>query len=109
MIKSWKTSYTAPQQQEQDISIRGRGDRLVIVAQNFAPGTTSSDIESVMAPDPAQCLISSRLVAMNPTVIAELTFGSRTAAEEVVQRFNNKYVCLTPYNLTKLAINHVPG
>jgi hypothetical protein len=77
-----------------EISIRGKGDKITVIAQNFAPGTTLSDIESVMAPDPSQSLVSKRLLAANPTVIAELVFGSRESAETVVARFNNKLVRL---------------
>jgi hypothetical protein len=80
--------------EDSEINIRGRGDRITVIAQNFALGTTISDIESVMAPDPTQGLISRRLISATPTVIAELIFGGRDAAEAVIARFNNKLVRL---------------
>jgi len=60
-----------------------------VVAQNFAPGTTAADIESVMQPiggDMGGC----RLLASYPTVIAEMVFLDRTGAENVIATFNNK-------------------
>jgi hypothetical protein len=75
-----------------ELSIRGKGDTITVIAQNFVAGTTISDIESVLAPDPSQCLLSSRLISASPTVMAELTFGSRPAAMAIVERFNNQRV-----------------
>ena len=68
------------------------GGSYTVVAQNFAPGTTAADIEAVLAPDIEQCLTSCRLLSSIPTVIAELIFGSRDAAQAVITRFNNKTV-----------------
>jgi hypothetical protein len=78
--------------QEIGMHIRGKGDRITLNAENFALGTSISDIVSVMAPDPAQCLISSRILSVDNSVKAELVFGSRSAAEAVVNKFNNKMV-----------------
>jgi hypothetical protein len=78
--------------QEIGMNIRGKGDKIVVHAENFALGTSISDIESVMAPEPAQCLISSRILSVHNSVKAELVFGNRDAAEAVVNRFNNKVV-----------------
>jgi hypothetical protein len=72
-----------------EISIRGRGDRVTIIAKNFAPGTSISDITSVMAPYQSQCLLDSRMLSTSP-IMAELVFGDRNAAESVVAKFNNK-------------------
>jgi len=43
-----------------------------------------------MAPDETQCLVQSRMITSSPTIIAELVFGDRNAAETIVAKFNNK-------------------
>ena len=65
-----------------------------VVAQNFAPGTTAADIESVMLSVGGQ-MTSCRLVASNPTVIAEMSFVERGGAEKVIDTFNGKKVSST--------------
>lgn len=75
------------------ITIRGAAGPYNVVAQNFAPGTTAEDIMSVMQPiggDMASC----RLLAANPTVIAEMAFLDKSGAEKVIAMFNNKRVSL---------------
>jgi hypothetical protein len=78
------------------INIRGMGEpppTYTVIAQNFAPGTTAADIEAVLAPEPVENgLIKCRLVASNPTVIAELVFSKRETADSIIQTFNNKKV-----------------
>jgi len=64
----------------------------VVRAQNFAPGTTAADIESVMANVGGQ-MTYCKLVASSPTVIAEMSFTDRVGAEAVIEMFNNKKVC----------------
>lgn len=64
----------------------------MVVASNFAPGTTAADIESVMrgvGGDVQFC----RLVAATPTVIAEMGFADINGADKVISTFNNKKVC----------------
>ena len=75
------------------LSIRGIAaavnEPLVIMAQNFAPGTTAADIESAMTP--VGGLVSScRILKTTPLVIAEITFESREGAERVIATFNNQ-------------------
>lgn len=75
------------------LSIRGIAaavnEPLVIMAQNFAPGTTAADIESAMTP--VGGLVSScRILKTTPIVIAEIMFESREGAERVIQTFNNQ-------------------
>lgn len=81
-----------------DFTIRGQAapPKTIVVAQNFARGTTAADIESVMLSfaEDVQC----RLVTASPTVIAELTFADRDAAEQVVAQFNNKMVCIKAFS-----------
>ena len=69
-----------------------------MVAQNFAPGTTAADIESVMA-DVGGKITSCRLTASNPTVIAEMVFEEKSGAEEVIETFNNKKVSHNPFGV----------
>jgi len=74
-----------------DISVRGMGGAYTVVASNFAPGTTAADIEAVIAPVGGE-LLSCKLVAANPTVIAEMVFLDKLGAENVIATFNNKKV-----------------
>ncbi|KAK3696185.1 hypothetical protein LTR37_018087 [Vermiconidia calcicola] len=60
-----------------------------VVAQNFAPGTTAADIESVML-DAGGPMTSCRLVASNPTVIAEMVFTEKSDGDKVIDTFNGK-------------------
>lgn len=74
-----------------EISIRGAAGPYCVVASNFAPGTTSADIESVMAPIGGQ-MLGCKLVTDKPTVIVEMVFVERSGAENVIAMFNNKKV-----------------
>jgi len=80
------------------INIRGMGGPYKVRAQNFALGTTAADIESVMSGIGGE-LLSCRIVASNPTVMADLIFADKVGAENVVTTFNNKKVCLCSYLL----------
>ena len=73
-------------------SIRGtKPGPYVVLAQNFAPGTTAADIESVMGEVTGQ-IMSCKLVASSPTVIAEISFAEKPGAEKVIDKFNGKKV-----------------
>lgn len=63
----------------------------MVVASNFAPGTTAADIESVMRGVGGEILYC-RLVAATPTVIAEMGFPELVNADKVIATFNNKKV-----------------
>jgi hypothetical protein len=63
----------------------------IVIAQNFAPGTTAADIESVMLSVGGQ-MTSCKLVASNPRVIAEMAFVEKSGAEKVIDVFNGKKV-----------------
>lgn len=77
------------------LNIRGAASGPhVIRAQNFAPGTTAADIESVMQNIGGPTHYC-KLVASNPTVIAEMSFEERSGAEKVIEMFNNKKVSLS--------------
>lgn len=73
------------------MSIRGLAGPYVVMGTNFAPGTTSADIESAMVPlggDMQSC----RIVVSSPTVIAEMVFLDKGGAEKVIATFNNQKV-----------------
>ncbi|RKU43578.1 hypothetical protein DL546_005081 [Coniochaeta pulveracea] len=71
------------------ISIRGLAGPFVVMAQNFAPGTTAADIESAMTPI-GGLVMSCRLLKTSPIVIAEIVFESKEGADAVIARFNNQ-------------------
>ena len=73
------------------ISIKGLAGPYIVIAKNFAQGTTADDIESAMTPVGGVCL-SCRIVTERPKVIAELTFESKEGADNVVSTFNNQNV-----------------
>jgi hypothetical protein len=79
------------------ISIKGMSSNYTVIAQNFAPGTTAADIEAVLVPDETNAgLVRCRLVASNPTVIAEVVMTNREVAEDIIATYNNKKVRLMP-------------
>jgi len=59
------------------------------MAKNLAAGTTAADIESAMAPI-GGAVLSCRLIAERPKVIAELVFETKEGADNVVETFNNQ-------------------
>lgn len=61
------------------------------MASNFAPGTTSADIESVMRSVGGD-LQFCRMMSNSPTVIAEIGFVDAGDADKVIETFNNKRV-----------------
>ncbi len=74
-----------------EINIRGIAGPCVVVATNFAPGTTAADIESAMLPSAGE-MQSCKIVAYSPSLTAELAFADRANAENVIAAFNNKKV-----------------
>ena len=73
------------------MSIRGIAGPYVVVGSNFAPGTTSADIESAMIPLGGE-MQSCKIVTSSPTVIAEMVFTEKAGAENVIATFNNQKV-----------------
>ncbi|KAK4250577.1 hypothetical protein C7999DRAFT_38417 [Corynascus novoguineensis] len=89
-------------------TIRGLAGPFVVMAQNFAPGTTAADIESAMTPV-GGIITSCRLVKQHPIVIAEIVFESKEGADNVIATFNNQTVGNTPSNLsTQTAARPLP-
>lgn len=77
------------------MSIRGMASSnngpFVVMASNFAPGTTAADIESAMAPVGGE-IMQCRLLSARPTVLCEIVFKDREGAENVINTFNNQKV-----------------
>ncbi|KAL2264033.1 hypothetical protein VTK26DRAFT_3337 [Humicola hyalothermophila] len=71
------------------MTIRGLAGPFVVMAQNFAPGTTAADIESAMTPV-GGIITSCRLLKQHPIVIAEIVFESKEGADNVIATFNNQ-------------------
>ncbi|KAK6497449.1 hypothetical protein TWF481_011858 [Arthrobotrys musiformis] len=71
------------------ITIKGSAGPFAVQGSNFAPGTTASDIRSILEKfglSPINCGI----LSANPTVIAEFLFETRDEADRCVEIFNNK-------------------
>jgi hypothetical protein len=73
------------------ITIRGLAGPYVVLAQNFAPGTTAADIESAMTPI-GGIISSCRIVKTNPITVAEVVFESKEGADQVIATFDNQTV-----------------
>jgi hypothetical protein len=71
----------------------GSGE-CAVVAKNFASGTDTKSIEALLALCPDADLVSCRLYAMQPIVVAELVFATLKGAESVVNSFNGKAINL---------------
>lgn len=76
---------------DEEISIRGLAGPYVVIGNNFAPGTTAADIESAMIPSGGE-MQSCKIIAISPTVMAEMVFAEKANAENVIATFNNKKV-----------------
>ncbi|KAI9758868.1 MAG: hypothetical protein M4579_002751 [Chaenotheca gracillima] len=71
------------------LSIRGAAGPFTVVASNFAPGTTAPDIQAAMEPVGGE-ITSCKLMSARPTVIAEIVFPEKAAADNIVSTFNNQ-------------------
>ncbi|KAH0558748.1 hypothetical protein GP486_004610 [Trichoglossum hirsutum] len=71
------------------ISIRGSAGPYVVIASNFAPGTTAADIRSALEQHVTD-IITCVVLSAAPTVIAEIVFRQRTSADTVITTFNNQ-------------------
>lgn len=78
----------------QGISIRGIAGPFTVVGQNFAPGTTAADIESVLTPFGGH-MESCKIVKTKPFVVAEMVFASKEGGDRVIETFNNKTVWIS--------------
>ena len=77
------------------LSIKGKAGPWTVVANNFAPGTTADDIEATLSRDAVDDdgrsgLLSCRLLAAQPNVMAELVFTERAIADRIISTYNNQ-------------------
>jgi hypothetical protein len=79
------------------MSIRGIAGPAVVIAENFAPGTTAADIESAMAPVGGPILNCSVTTSAS-TVVAELMFETRDGADKVIEHFHDQIVRYSLWN-----------
>lgn len=74
--------------QASGLSIKGAAGPFVVRVSNLAPGTTAEDVKAAMQPlgKIASCII----LTANPTVMAEIVFEKKDAADQCIERYNNK-------------------
>jgi len=68
--------------------IRGSAGPAVVQASNFAPGTTAEDIKHAMAP--IGKILSCIILTATPTVISEIVFEKKEAAEMCINQYNGQ-------------------
>jgi hypothetical protein len=73
------------------ISIRGIAGPAVVIAENFATGTTAADIESAMTPIGGP-ILKCGVITSGSTVVAELVFETRDGADKVIEHFHDQIV-----------------
>lgn len=73
------------------ISIRGAAGPYPVIIKNLAVGTTAADTESAMIPL-GGVVLSCRIVAERPKVIAEVVFETKEGADNVVDTLNDQNV-----------------
>lgn len=73
------------------MTIRGLAGPYIVMAQNFAPGTTAADIESAMIPV-GGLVLKCRILKTHPITIAEIEFETKEGADRVIESFNNQLV-----------------
>ncbi|KAJ5711470.1 hypothetical protein N7488_005626 [Penicillium malachiteum] len=71
------------------LSIKGASGPFVVIASNFAPGTTAADIQSALEPLSGP-MLSCRVISHNPEVVAELAFDEKWNAENAIANFHNQ-------------------
>ncbi|KAI9700812.1 MAG: hypothetical protein M1836_002181 [Candelina mexicana] len=71
------------------ISIRGSAGPFVVIATNFAPGTSAEDIALSMDPEGTE-ITSCEIIESHPLVVAELVFPEREAAERIIAMFDTQ-------------------
>lgn len=73
------------------LSIKGASGPFIVVASNFAPGTTAADIQQALEPVTAP-MVSCRITSSSPSVVAEIAYAEKKAAELTVANFDNQMV-----------------
>ena len=73
----------------------------MVIGANFAPGTTSADIESVLG-GIGEEMLSCKVLTTTPTVTAEMVFTDKSGADNLIATFNNLMVCC-PSEINRLS------
>lgn len=91
------------------MSIRGLAGPYIVIARNFAPGTTAADIESAMAPHGGE-IRSCKIISQSPTA-AEIMFENKEGADMVIETFHNQTVSIMKFLLIYEAngVRRFPG
>jgi len=79
-----------------NLSIKGASGPFIVVGSNFAPGTTAADIQSALEPATGP-MLSCRIIASSPSVMAEFAYADKSAAELVVANYHNQRVRIFPF------------
>lgn len=74
--------------QASGISIKGLAGPFVVRASNLAPGTTAEDVKTAMLP--LGKIVSCIILTANPTVMAEIVFEKKDAADRCIEQYNNQ-------------------
>ncbi|KAF1828664.1 hypothetical protein BDW02DRAFT_584306 [Decorospora gaudefroyi] len=61
-----------------------------VVAHNFPPGTSLTNIESVVTSETGVQVLACLLISVEPTMVVELLFENKEEAEKVVERFHGQ-------------------
>lgn len=69
------------------ISIRGSAGPVIVIAQNFAPGTTAQDVQQALGG--IGTILSCRTLQTHPSVQCEIIFEKREAADTCVEEYNH--------------------
>jgi hypothetical protein len=90
------------------LTIRGLAGPYVVLAQNFAPGTTAADIESALTPI-GGLIERCRIIKTTPIVIAEITFESKEGADNVIATLDGQTVRAASDSPTMLTFYQADG
>jgi hypothetical protein len=80
-------------------SIKGSAGPAVVQASNFAPGTTAEDIKHAM--EPLGKILSCIILTAMPTVISEIVFQKKEAAEKCIAQYNGQRADGEPFPCTR--------
>ncbi|KAJ5738926.1 hypothetical protein N7493_002081 [Penicillium malachiteum] len=89
------------------LSIKGASGPFVVIASNFAPGTTAADIQSALEPLSGP-MLSCRVTSHNPEVVAELAFDEKWNAENAIANFHNQRADGRMLSMTLKAAGEAP-
>ncbi|KAJ5787703.1 hypothetical protein N7457_002693 [Penicillium paradoxum] len=88
-VQSGNTLQNGRRSGGKNMIIKGASGPFIVEGRNFAPGTTAADIQSAFEPITGP-MLSCRVVASQPNVVAEFEYAEKMAAELVVANFHNQ-------------------